>query len=79
MNAMAASAAAALLGLSGDALEEAIEQFDGLPHALERVAEINGVRFYNDSKATNIQAVRAALESFDTPVVLILGGAFQGW
>jgi len=77
-NAMAASAAATLLGLSGDALEEAIEQFDGLPHALERVAEIGGVRFYNDSKATNIQAVRAALESFDAPVVLILGGRFKG-
>jgi len=78
VNAMAASATAALLGVSGDALEEAIEQFEGLPHALERVAEIDGVRFYNDSKATNIQAVRAALESFDGPVVLILGGRFKG-
>lgn len=78
VNAMAASAVAALLGLSGEALEEAFEQFEGLPHALERVAEIGGVRFYNDSKATNIQAVRAALESFDAPVVLILGGRFKG-
>jgi len=78
VNAMAASAAAALLGVSGDALEEAIEQFEGLPHALERVAEIDGVRFYNDSKATNVQAVRAALESFEEPVVLILGGRFKG-
>ncbi len=78
VNAMAASAAAALLGLSGEALEEAFEQFEGLPHALERVAEIGGVRFYNDSKATNIQAVRAALASFDAPVVLILGGRFKG-
>jgi len=78
VNAMAASAAAALLGLSGEALEEAFEQFEGLPHALERVAEIGGVRFYNDSKATNIQAARAALESFDAPVVLILGGRFKG-
>jgi UDP-N-acetylmuramoylalanine--D-glutamate ligase len=77
-NAMAASAAAALLGLSGDALEEAFEQFEGLPHALERVAEIGGVRFYNDSKATNIQSVRAALESFEEPIVLILGGRFKG-
>lgn len=78
VNAMAASAAAALLGLSGEALEEAFQQFEGLPHALERVAEIGGVRFYNDSKATNIQAVRAALDSFDAPVVLILGGRFKG-
>jgi UDP-N-acetylmuramoylalanine--D-glutamate ligase len=77
-NAMAASAAAALLGLSGEALEEAFEQFEGLPHALERVAEIGGVRFYNDSKATNIQAVRAALESFEGSIVLILGGRFKG-
>lgn len=78
LNAMAASAAASLLGLSGEALEEAIEQFEGLPHALERVAEIGGVRFYNDSKATNVEAARAALESFDVPVVLILGGRFKG-
>lgn len=78
VNAMAASAAAALLGVSGEDLEDAIEQFEGLPHALERVAEIDGVRFYNDSKATNIQAVRAALDSFDVPIVLILGGRFKG-
>ena len=62
---MAASAAAFLLGASGDELEMAIEEFQGLPHALEQVAVIEGVRFYNDSKATNVQAVAAALESFD--------------
>jgi UDP-N-acetylmuramoylalanine--D-glutamate ligase len=77
-NAMAASAAAALLGVSGDAIEEAVAQFEGLPHALERVAVVNGVRFYNDSKATNVQAVRAALESFDGGILLILGGRFKG-
>ncbi len=78
LNAMAASAAAALAGASGEDLEEALSQFQGLPHALERVAVVNGVRFYNDSKATNVQAVRAALESFDGGILLILGGRFKG-
>lgn len=78
LNAMAASAAAALLGVSGDEIEDAIAHFQGLPHALEQVAVLNGVRFYNDSKATNVQAVRAALESFDGGILLILGGRFKG-
>jgi UDP-N-acetylmuramoylalanine--D-glutamate ligase len=78
LNAMAASAAAFLLGVSGDDLEIAIEHFQGLPHALEQVAVIEGVRFYNDSKATNVQAVAAALESFDGGILLILGGRFKG-
>jgi UDP-N-acetylmuramoylalanine--D-glutamate ligase len=77
-NAMAASAAAFLLGASGDELEEAIQEFQGLPHALEQVAVVDGVKFYNDSKATNVQAVRAALESFDGGILLILGGRFKG-
>jgi UDP-N-acetylmuramoylalanine--D-glutamate ligase len=77
-NAMAASAAAALLGVAGEDIEEAVAQFEGLPHALEQVAVVRGVRFYNDSKATNVQAVRAALESFDGGILLILGGRFKG-
>jgi UDP-N-acetylmuramoylalanine--D-glutamate ligase len=78
LNAMAASAAAALLGASGDDIGEALLHFTGLPHALEQVAVVDGVRFYNDSKATNVQAVRAALESFDGGILLILGGRFKG-
>ncbi len=78
LNAMAASAAAALLGVSGDEIEDALSHFQGLPHALEQVAVVDGVRFYNDSKATNVQAVRAALESFDGGILLILGGRFKG-
>jgi UDP-N-acetylmuramoylalanine--D-glutamate ligase len=78
LNAMAASAAAALLGASGEEIEDALMHFQGLPHALEKVAEVNGVRFYNDSKATNVQAVAAALESFDGGILLILGGRFKG-
>jgi len=77
-NAMAASAAAFLVGASGDDAEAAFEQFEGLPHALEKVADIAGVRYYNDSRATNIQAVRAAVSSFETPILLILGGRFKG-
>jgi len=78
LNAMAASAAAALLGISGDEIEDALLHFQGLPHALEQVAVVDGVRFYNDSKATNVAAVRAALESFDGGILLILGGRFKG-
>jgi UDP-N-acetylmuramoylalanine--D-glutamate ligase len=78
LNAMAASAAAALLGVSGEEIEDALIHFQGLPHALEKVAEVEGVRFYNDSKATNVQAVAAALESFDGGILLILGGRFKG-
>jgi UDP-N-acetylmuramoylalanine--D-glutamate ligase len=77
-NAMAASAAAFLLGASGEELEDAILEFQGLPHALEQVAVVDGVKFYNDSKATNVQAVKAALESFDGGILLILGGRFKG-
>jgi UDP-N-acetylmuramoylalanine--D-glutamate ligase len=78
LNAMAASAAAALLGISGEEIGDALLHFQGLPHALEKVAVVDGVRFYNDSKATNVQAVRAALESFDGGILLILGGRFKG-
>ncbi len=78
LNAMAASAAAALLGISGDEIGDALLHFQGLPHALEQVAVVDGVRFYNDSKATNVAAVRAALESFDGGILLILGGRFKG-
>ncbi len=78
LNAMAASAAAALLGISGEEIGEALAHCQGLPHALEQVAVVDGVRFYNDSKATNVQAVRAALESFDGEILLILGGRFKG-
>ena len=60
------------------AMTEAVEGFTGLEHALEPVAEIGGVRFVNDSKATNIEAARRAIESFDDGVVVILGGRFKG-
>ena len=59
-------------------MTRAVEGFTGLEHALEPVAEIGGVRFVNDSKATNIEAARRAIESFDAGLVVILGGRFKG-
>jgi UDP-N-acetylmuramoylalanine--D-glutamate ligase len=75
---LAAAAVACLAGVPADAMRRAVETFEGLEHALERVDEIDGVRFVNDSKATNIEAARHAIESFEGDVVVILGGRFKG-
>jgi UDP-N-acetylmuramoylalanine--D-glutamate ligase len=75
---LAAAAVAWLAGVGAAAMTRAVEGFSGLEHALEPVAEVGGVRFVNDSKATNIEAARRAIESFDTGVVVILGGKFKG-
>jgi UDP-N-acetylmuramoylalanine--D-glutamate ligase len=75
---LAASAVASLAGVSSAAMRRAVEGFSGLPHALERVAEIDGVAFVNDSKATNIASARRSLESFAGGVVAIMGGRFKG-
>jgi len=72
---MAAAAAAALaVGIPERAIAKALREFRGLPHRLAAVAEIDGVRYVNDSKATNVDALRRALESFTEPVTLIAGG-----
>lgn len=72
---MAAAAAAALaLGIPERAIAKALREFRGLPHRLAAVAEIDGVRYVNDSKATNVDALRRALESFTEPITLIAGG-----
>ncbi|MCI0407717.1 MAG: UDP-N-acetylmuramoyl-L-alanine--D-glutamate ligase [Acidobacteria bacterium] len=73
-NALAASLAAALLGAPALAIREALVRFQGLEHRLEYVAEIGGVRYFNDSKGTNVGAVVRSLESFTVPLVLIAGG-----
>ncbi len=76
-NVMAALAAGLACGAQPEAMRETIIHFKPVEHRLERVAEINGVEFYNDSKATNVDATVKALEAFaDAPgkVVLILGG-----
>jgi UDP-N-acetylmuramoylalanine--D-glutamate ligase len=75
---LAACAVAWLAGVGAAAMTRAVEGFTGLEHALEPVAEIGGVHFVNDSKATNIEAARRAIESFGSGVVVILGGRFKG-
>ena len=75
---LAAAAVASLVGVEPAAMTRAVEGFTGLEHALEPVGEVGGVRFVNDSKATNIEAARRAVESFDHGVVVILGGRFKG-
>ncbi len=77
-NAAAATAAARAAGLSDDAIAEALRTFPGVPHRLELVAERGGVRYVNDSKATNTAAARRALTAFDAPLHLILGGSLKG-
>ncbi len=73
-NALAASLAAFLAGGSIENIKSTLKNFSGLPHRIEFVREINGVKIFNDSKATNPHAVRWALKSFDKNVILILGG-----
>ena len=59
-------------------MTRAVETFTGLEHALEPVAEIGGVRFVNDSKATNVEAARRAIESFDRGLTVVMGCRFKG-
>jgi UDP-N-acetylmuramoylalanine--D-glutamate ligase len=75
---LAAAAVGCLAGVPPDAMRRAVEGFSGLEHALEPVAEIDGVRFVNDSKATNVAAAGQAIESFDGGIVAIIGGRFKG-
>ena len=78
-NAAAATAAARAAGIADGPIAEALRTFPGVPHRLELVGERNGVRFVNDSKATNVAAARRALEAYaDEPVHLILGGSYKG-
>jgi UDP-N-acetylmuramoylalanine--D-glutamate ligase len=55
-----------------------VKAFRGVEHVLELVATIDGVRYYNDSKATNVEAARRSLQSFASPIVAILGGRYKG-
>ena len=73
-NAAAATAAAQAAGAADERIAEALRTFPGVPHRLEEVAEIGGVRFVNDSKATNAAAARRAIASYDDPLHVILGG-----
>lgn len=73
-NLMAAITACKALKVSDTAIQECIEKFPGIPHRLEFVVEKNGVRFYNDSKSETMDELKASLESFKEPVILIAGG-----
>lgn len=78
LNSMAASIAAQVLHIKNDVIRESLKQFAGVEHRLQYVATVRGVRFINDSKATNVNSCWYALESMTTPTVLILGGKDKG-
>jgi len=77
-NIMASIAAAEICGCNPGDIQDAVNSFKGLEHRLEFVEEISGVKYYNDSKATNIGAVEKSLESFEEPIILIAGGRDKG-
>ncbi len=77
-NALAAVGTALLFGVAPDAIRRAAAAFGGVEHRLEPVAEIDGVRFVNDSQGTQPDAVIAALRAFSAPLVLIAGGRDKG-
>jgi UDP-N-acetylmuramoylalanine--D-glutamate ligase len=77
-NVLAACAAACLAGADPGAIATGIKTFKGVEHRLEFVAEISGVQFYNDSKATNVDAAVKAIEAFPGPLIVILGGKDKG-
>jgi UDP-N-acetylmuramoylalanine--D-glutamate ligase len=71
---MAALTTARIFGCSRKAAQDVLDRFKGLEHRLEFVREVGGVRFYNDSKGTNVGSVVKSLQSFSDPVILIAGG-----
>ncbi len=73
-NVMAVIIAARCCGCPPADIMEAVKGFRGLPHRIEYVCEKNGVKFYDDSKGTNVGAVARAIESFKQPIILLLGG-----
>jgi UDP-N-acetylmuramoylalanine--D-glutamate ligase len=77
-NAAAATAVARALGIDDSRIADALQTFAGVAHRLEPVAEVKGVRFVNDSKATNTAAARRAVAAFDAPLHVILGGRGKG-
>lgn len=77
-NLMAAAVASLALEIFPSAIQEVIDRFEGLPHRTELVETVRGVAFYDDSKATNIDATIKSIASFSRPVVLIAGGRHKG-
>lgn len=77
-NLLAAASGAHCLGISDARIADVMRSFKGIPHRLENIATIDGIEYINDSKATNIDAVKVAIESFEKPIILILGGLAKG-
>ena len=77
-NVLAAVSVALVAGVAPDAIRSAVSSFTGIPHRLETVAVIDGIRYVNDSQATQPDAVAAAVRSFPKPLVLIAGGRSKG-
>ena len=77
-NSLAAGISANVAGIRKECIRQALSDFKGVPHRLEYVASVRGIRFVNDSKATNVNSCWYALQSMKTPVVLILGGKDKG-
>ncbi len=78
MNAMAAALMTRVMGVDYDAIRDTLRSFNGVEHRIEFVRELDGVKYYNDSKATNVDSVYFALGSFKEPIVIILGGKDKG-
>jgi UDP-N-acetylmuramoylalanine--D-glutamate ligase len=75
---MAAATVGAIAGAAPEAMTAAVDAFPGLEHAMELVADVGGVRFVNDSKATNVESALRSIESFERDLVAIVGGRFKG-
>lgn len=78
LNVLAAALSVTALGFGSSETLQACKSFHSLPHRLEFVENINGVSFFNDSKATNTDSSKSALESFDRPIRIIMGGSDKG-
>ncbi len=77
-NSMAAVLAGQLFGVEAGSIRSTLEKFEGVEHRLEFVRSVGNVRYYNDSKATNVDSVWYALQAFKEPIVLLLGGRDKG-
>ena len=77
-NSMAAGVTGRILELRNEGIRESLTNFEGIEHRLEYVADVNQIRFINDSKATNVNSVWYALECMDRPVIWIVGGIDKG-
>jgi len=77
-NGLAVALAARICEIDKGPIRESLSGFEGVPHRLQKVREVDGVTWYNDSKATNVNAVWYALTSFSKPVILIMGGRDKG-